>query len=124
MRDPSGDQIGSLSGPFWVISLRIVPSATVTIEISVDPLLPGLGVSLWSNAIDFPSGDQAKLPTVNAFWVNARLVFDARSRTKSWVMRCSRSMIWNSPYFFSRSFVAADFGSVAVKAIDLPSGDH
>ena len=30
----------------------------------------------------------------------------------------------NSPYFLSGSFAASGFGSVIVKAIFLPSGDH
>jgi hypothetical protein len=42
MRVPSGDQTGLLSGPSCVISLRIAPSATVTIEMSAEPELAGL----------------------------------------------------------------------------------
>ena len=42
MRDPSGDHTGRTSGPSCVTSLRIVPSATVTIEMSAVPELAGL----------------------------------------------------------------------------------
>jgi hypothetical protein len=37
--DPSGDHFGFESGPFCVTSLRIDPSATVTIEMSALPEL-------------------------------------------------------------------------------------
>ena len=66
MRVPSGDQRGFESGPFCVISVRRVPLATSTIEMSALPLSAGSLETRWSKAIARPSGDQSKLPTTNA----------------------------------------------------------
>ena len=71
-----------------------------------------------------PSGDQAKLPTVNAPLVSRRDARVTRSMTNKCVIRWSCSTIWNSPYFFSRSLIDSAFGSVAVQAMLLPSGDQ
>ena len=124
IREPSGDHSGFVSGPSCVTSFRIVPSATVTMEMSVEPEAAGVGFCLWSNAMLFPSGDHAKLPTVNAPEVSDFVDFDWTSMVQRCDIRWSWSTTSNSPYFLSRSFTAALLGSVAVYAIVLPSGDH
>jgi hypothetical protein len=51
---------------------------------------------------------------VNAPLVSVRVVRAPTSIAKRCVIRWSWSTTSNSPYFFSRSLVALDFGSVAV----------
>src|SRR5204863_8567348 len=114
--DPSGDQAGFESGPSCATSLRTEPSATDTIEMSAEPELAGLALIRWSKAMLVPSGDHAKLPTVNAPLVSCRGDRAARSTTNRWVIRKSCSTIWNSPYLLPRALLDAGFGLVAVEA--------
>ena len=84
---PSGDQTGCVSGPGCVTSGRTVPSATVTTEMSAVPEFERSVLMRWSKAIDAPSGDHAKPPTVNVSAVSARVARVARSMTKSSFIR-------------------------------------
>ncbi len=63
---PSGDHRGLESGPGCVTSARTLTSETRTTEMSAVSELARFGSRRWSNAIDAPSGDQSKLPIVNA----------------------------------------------------------
>ena len=60
-------------------SLRIDASATVTIEMSAEPPFFSSGLTRWSNAMLLLSGDQEKLPTVNAPLVSVRVARVATS---------------------------------------------
>jgi len=99
-------------------------SESVTMEMSPVPLFEGSPLSVWSNAIALPSGDQSKPPTVKFPFVRRFVFFDSTSITQRCERRWSPSTNSNSPYFLSRSFHDSGFGSVIVKAICLPSGDQ
>ena len=90
---------------------------------AVPPLLLSALIR-WSNAMRLPSGDQLNCPTVKSpSSADARLLL-ATSITQRCDWRWSCSTISKSPSVFSRSFIASDFASLEVKAIDAPSGDH
>ena len=124
-----GTRLGPVSAPSCVTSLRTPPSATVRIEMSAVLPVGQIRDRPDGRTRSMPSGDQSKLPTVNAPLVSRRALAGAgRPGSTSMTCRCVIRQSWsttsNSPYFLSRSLWASLFGSVIVNAMALPSGDH
>ena len=104
---------------------RIVPSATATIEMSALPPLLLSALIRWSNAMRLPSGDQLNCPTVNAPLVSRRtlLLRDVDDpEVRHPVVLADDVELAECLLAFLQS--PSDFGSLEVKAIDVPSGDH